>query len=64
MLSLLIYVGATIGGFILARGLERSGLHRRIALGVLRTGGTRPANLVGGFMIATFALAGPIFGSS
>lgn len=46
-----------LGGFILATGLERSGLHRRIALGVLRTGGTRPANLVGGFMIATAAIS-------
>ncbi|HEU5161742.1 MAG TPA: SLC13 family permease, partial [Thermoanaerobaculia bacterium] len=42
-----------LGGFILAAGLERSGLHRRIALNVVRAVGTRPANLVGGFMIAT-----------
>ena len=46
-----------LGGFMLAAGLERSGLHRRIALGVVRAVGTRPANLVGGFLIATAALS-------
>ncbi len=46
-----------LGGFILAAGLERSGLHRRIALSVVRAVGTRPANLVGGFMIATAAIS-------
>lgn len=46
-----------LGGFILAAGLEQSGLHRRIALGVVRTVGTRPANLVGGFMVATAAIS-------
>lgn len=46
-----------LGGFILAAGLESSGLHRRIALNVVRAVGTRPANLVGGFMVATAAIS-------
>lgn len=46
-----------LGGFILAAGLESAGLHRRIALGVLRAVGTRPANLIGGFMVATALLS-------
>lgn len=46
-----------LGGFILAAGFERSGLHRRIAFAVVRAVGTKPANLVGGFMIATAAIS-------
>ena len=46
-----------LGGFILAAGLESSGLHRRIALNVVRAVGTRPASLVGGFMLATAILS-------
>lgn len=42
-----------LGGFIIARALETSGLHRRIALYTISLVGTRPANLVGGFMAAT-----------
>lgn len=42
-----------MGGFIIAAGLERSGLHRRMAITIIRIAGTRPANLVGGFMVAT-----------
>jgi solute carrier family 13 (sodium-dependent dicarboxylate transporter), member 2/3/5 len=46
-----------VGGFILAAAVEKCGLHRRIALGVLsRVGGSQSA-LVGGFMIATAALS-------
>ena len=39
-----------IGGFILALALERWQLHKRFALMVLRTIGTSPGKLVGGFM--------------
>ncbi len=42
-----------MGGFLLAAGLESSGLHRRLAVAIIRAVGTKPANLVGGFMAAT-----------
>lgn len=45
------------GGFVLARAVERWGLHRRVALHVVRAAGTRPARLVGGFMLASAALS-------
>ncbi len=38
------------GGFILALALERWGLHRRVALTVLHSVGSRPAHIVGAFM--------------
>jgi solute carrier family 13 (sodium-dependent dicarboxylate transporter), member 2/3/5 len=46
-----------LGGFILALGVERSGLHRRIALHVIRRVGTGQARLVLGFMLATAGLS-------
>ena len=42
-----------MGGFIIAAALERCGLHRRLALAVIRVFGVRPVNLVAGFMLAT-----------
>ncbi|MEY4636676.1 MAG: hypothetical protein RJA55_2474 [Acidobacteriota bacterium] len=42
-----------LGGFLIAMALESCGLHRRLALGVLSVVGTRPADLILGFMIAT-----------
>ncbi len=42
-----------LGGFLIAAAMERWGLHRRIALLVIRRVGTSPARLVGGFMLAT-----------
>jgi sodium-dependent dicarboxylate transporter 2/3/5 len=46
-----------MGGFILALGVERWGLHRRIALHVVRTLGTQPSRMVLGFMLATAFLS-------
>lgn len=46
-----------LGGFLIAIAIERCGLHRRLALGILRAVGTRPANLVGGFMLGTAFLS-------
>jgi len=46
-----------LGGFVLALGLERWNLHRRIALTIVGHVGTRPASLVGGFMLATAFLS-------
>lgn len=46
-----------MGGFILALSMQRWGLHRRFAFSVLRTVGTSPARLIGGFMLITAALS-------
>lgn len=42
-----------MGGFILALGMQRWNLHRRLALAVVLAVGTKPKQLVAGFMIAT-----------
>ena len=42
-----------MGGFLIAAALQRCGLHRRIALGIVRFGGASPRQLVGSFMVAT-----------
>lgn len=46
-----------LGGFVLGLALQRWNLHRRIALGIVARVGTRPASLVGGFMLATAFLS-------
>lgn len=46
-----------LGGFLIAMALERCGLHRRLALAILSMVGTRPANLILGFMTATALLS-------
>lgn len=46
-----------LGGFVLALGMQRWGLHRRIALAILAAVGTQPVALVGGFMLATAFLS-------
>ncbi|HEX7118284.1 MAG TPA: DASS family sodium-coupled anion symporter [Longimicrobiales bacterium] len=42
-----------LGGFLIALAMQRWGLHRRIALGVVAIVGTEPRRLVLGFMLAT-----------
>ncbi|MEZ4922503.1 MAG: SLC13 family permease [Crocinitomicaceae bacterium] len=42
-----------LGGFLLAMGLQKSGIHKRIALKVVLIVGTTPRRLVLGFMVAT-----------
>ncbi len=46
-----------LGGIGIAFGIEKTGLHRRGALLVLRVVGTSPAGIVGGFMFATASLS-------
>ena len=46
-----------LGGFVIALSMQRWGLDRRIALNVLRLVGTKPANMIGGFMLATALLS-------
>lgn len=55
------YMNANIflymGGFIIALGIEKWGLHRRIALHIVRVLGSGPKRVVLGFMIATAFLS-------
>ncbi len=46
-----------MGGFIIALGIERWNLHRRIALHIVRVVGTSPATIVLGFMLASALLS-------
>ena len=46
-----------MGGFIIALGIERWGLHRRIALHIVRWVGTSRATIVLGFMLASAFLS-------
>ncbi len=47
-----------LGGFILSAAMERSGAHRRIALGMVNViGGTSSRRIVLGFMVASAALS-------
>lgn len=52
-----------LGGFFLSKGMERSGVHRRLALGMVRVcggggrAGTKPKALMFGFMLAAAVLS-------
>ncbi|WP_010142460.1 SLC13 family permease, partial [Oceanicola sp. S124] len=46
-----------LGGFILAAGMQRWGLHRRIALSIVRAIGSTPSRIMLGFMLATAFLS-------
>ncbi len=46
-----------LGGFVLALSMQRWGLDERIALITVRMVGERPAQLVGGFMLATAVMS-------
>lgn len=53
-----------LGGFIIALGMQRWGLHKRIALTLVSWVGTRPANLVGGFMLASALVSMWVFNTT
>ena len=42
-----------LGGFILAIGMEKWNLHRRVALSIIKVVGTKPSQILLGFLIAT-----------
>ena len=46
-----------MGGFMMAGAFQRWGLHRRIAVSIVRTLGTRPPNMIAGFMLASASLS-------
>ena len=46
-----------LGGFIIATAIQRWGLDKRIALGILRSIGNSPSRIVGGFMLSTAFLS-------
>ena len=46
-----------LGGFVIALGIERWGLHKRIALNIVSRVGTSPGALIFGFMLATALLS-------
>lgn len=46
-----------LGGFIIAKAIERSMLHQRFALNVLKTFSTNPRHIVGAFMVVTGSLS-------
>ncbi len=45
------------GGFVMALALEKVGLHKRIALNIIKLTGTTPNKIILGFMIATAFLS-------
>lgn len=46
-----------LGGFIIAKAIEVTGLHNRFALNILSLIGTKPKNIVAGFIIVTSFLS-------
>jgi sodium-dependent dicarboxylate transporter 2/3/5 len=46
-----------LGGFMMALAMQRWGLHRRIALHIIRHMGARPSSLIAGFMISAAFLS-------
>ncbi len=51
------YIFLYMGGFILAIAIEKWGLHRRIALNIIRIIGSNVSNIILGFMVATAFLS-------
>jgi len=51
------YIFLYIGGFLIAIAIEKWGLHRRIALHIIKLIGTNVTGIILGFMVATAALS-------
>lgn len=47
-----------LGGFILAKAVEKANLHKRFALNILKSFGTNPRYIVAAFMVVTGFLSG------
>lgn len=46
-----------LGGFLIALAMQRWGLHRRLAIGLIARIGTSPRRIVGGFLLAAAAIS-------
>lgn len=46
-----------LGGFVIALAIERTGLHRRVAVAIFRVAGVNGRSLVAGFMVAAAAIS-------
>ena len=46
-----------LGGFLMAAAMQKTGLHRRIALTIINLVGSSPGRIIGGFMLATAFLS-------
>ncbi|WIO73517.1 DASS family sodium-coupled anion symporter [Porticoccaceae bacterium LTM1] len=46
-----------LGGFLIAAAMQRWGLHKRIALSVVKIAGSSSGSIIGGFMVATAFLS-------
>ncbi|MDX1454777.1 MAG: DASS family sodium-coupled anion symporter [Gammaproteobacteria bacterium] len=46
-----------LGGFLLGLAMQKSGLHRRVALAIVHWAGTGPRRMIGGFMLASALLS-------
>ncbi|MDG5767702.1 DASS family sodium-coupled anion symporter [Balneolales bacterium ANBcel1] len=46
-----------MGGFIIAIAMQQWGLHRRIALNIIQVMGSRPRNILAGFMVSAMFLS-------
>lgn len=45
-----------LGGFLLAKAVEKTGLHKRFAYEILKIFGTSPTRIIAGFMLVTWVL--------